>query len=553
MAMPILFLVDGDIAALELLAATLERRYGADYRILIDGSSASALARIQEECERGAKVALVVAGVWSSGAGGPEWLVRVRELCPRAGRCVLARFGDGAANPIVRRALVLGQADTYLLGPFSNPEERLYPAVSEILGNWARTAFSQPALVRIVGERWSSRCHELIDLAARNSVGCEYLADDSDEGRQLLHEMKHVGRLPAVIFRDQVLGDPTNAEIAGMLGGHIEPEGGLYDVVIVGAGPAGLAAAVYGASDGLRTLVIESKAPGGQAGTSSMIRNYLGFPRGISGADLALRAQDQAVALGAEFLIMREVTGLALDRDEWIVALEGDIAIRARAVIVATGVSYNRLEVEGLDALLGKGVFYGAATTEAPALAGQDVFLVGAGNSAGQAAVHLARYAATVTLLVRSVSLSMSMSDYLIKQIGRTENIRIRLNTALVGVHGRLRLEAVELRDTAKDTTDRLRAGALFVLIGAGPHTAWLANRVQRDPQGYILTGPNVTRDDSGERSWRLARAPYALETSLPGVFAAGDVRHRATRGVTAAVADGAIAVRSVWEYLNKE
>jgi thioredoxin reductase (NADPH) len=356
-----------------------------------------------------------------------------------------------------------------------------------------------------------------------------------------------------VIFRDQVLSDPTNAEIAEMLGGHIEPEGGLYDLVIAGAGPAGLAAAVYGASDGLRTLVIESKAPGGQAGTSSMIRNYLGFPRGISGADLALRAQDQAVALGAEFLIMREVTGLALDRDEWIVALEGDIAIRARAVIVATGVSYNRLEVEGLDALLGKGVFYGAATTEAPALAGQDLFLVGAGNSAGQAAVHLARYAATVTLLVRGVSLSMSMSDYLIKQIGRTENIRIRLNTALVGVHGRLRLEAVELRDTAKDTTDRLRAGALFVLIGAGPHTAWLANKVQRDPQGYILTGPNVTRDDSGERSWRLARAPYILETSLPGVFAAGDVRHRATRGVTAAVADGAIAVRSVWEYLNKE
>jgi len=267
MAKPILFLVDGDAALLESIAGTLERRYGADYRILIDGSPASALARIQEECERGEKVALVVAGVWSSGAGGPEWLVRVRELCPRAGRCVLVHFGDGAANPIVRRALALGQADTYLMGPFSSPEERLYPAVSEILGNWARTALPQPALVRIVGERWSSRCHELIDLAARNSVGCEYLADDSDEGRQLLHEMKHVGRLPAVIFRDQVLGDPTNAEIAGMLGGHIEPEGGLYDLVIVGAGPAGLAAAVYGASDGLRTLVIESKAPGGQAGT----------------------------------------------------------------------------------------------------------------------------------------------------------------------------------------------------------------------------------------------------------------------------------------------
>jgi thioredoxin reductase (NADPH) len=338
-----------------------------------------------------------------------------------------------------------------------------------------------------------------------------------------------------------------------MLGGHIEPDGGLYDLVIVGAGPAGLAAAVYGASDGLRTLVIESKAPGGQAGTSSMIRNYLGFPRGISGADLASRAQDQAIALGAEFLIMREVTGLALDGDEWIVALEEGTSIRARAVLVATGVSYHRLEIDGVDALLGKGVFYGPATTEAPALAGQDVFLVGAGNSAGQAAAHLARYAATVTLLVRGASLSASMSDYLVKQIGRTENIRVRHNTELVRAHGRVRLEALEMRDTRKGTSDRMRAGALFVLIGAGPHTAWLAKTVQRDPQGYILTGRNVIRDASGEPSWRLARAPSALETSLPGVFAAGDVRHRAMRGVAAAVADGAIAVRSVWEYLNQE
>ena len=551
MAKPILFLVDGDAALLESIAGTLERRYGADYRILIDGSPASALARIQEECERGEKVALVVAGVWSSGAGGPEWLVRVRELCPRAGRCVLVHFGDGAANPIVRRALALGQADTYLMGPFSSPEERLYPAVSEILGNWARTALPQPALVRIVGERWSSRCHELIDLAARNSVGCEYLADDSDEGRQLLHEMKHVGRLPAVIFRDQVLGDPTNAEIAGMLGGHIEPEGGLYDLAVVGAGPAGLSAAVYGAADGLRTLLIESKAPGGQAGTSSMIRNYLGFPRGISGADLATRAQEQGISLGAEFLIMREVVGLARQGAEWSLTLAGSTAVRSRTVLVASGVSYNRLEIEGLDALVGKGVFYGAATAEAPALAGQDVFLVGAGNSAGQAAAYLARYASTVTLLVRSASLSMS--DYLVKQLRRLDNIRIRLDTALVGVHGRLRLEAIEMREKGKETAERIRAGALFVMIGAGPHTAWLPTPVQRDPQGYILTGPNVVRAAPGESAWPLARAPLPLETSLPGVFAAGDVRYRSTRRVSAAVADGAIAVRSVWDYLNPD
>ena len=551
MAEPILFLVDGDPATLESLAAVLERRFRPDYRILRDVSSASALARIKEACDRGEKVALVVADVWSSGPGGPEWLVRVRELCPRAGRCVLVRFGDGSANPILRRALALGEADTYLLVPWGNPEERLYPMVSEILGNWARAAQPQPALVRVVGDRWSSRCHELLDLATRNSVPCEFLADDSEEGRRLLKELGYAGRLPAVIFRDQVLGDPTNTEIAGMLGGQIEPEGGLYDLIIAGAGPAGLAAAVYGASDGLRTLVIESKAPGGQAGTSSMIRNYLGFPRGISGADLALRAQDQAISLGAEFVIMREVTGLAPSGAEWIVALEGATSIRARTVLVSTGVSYHRLEVDGLDALVGKGVFYGAATAEAPALAGQDIFVVGAGNSAGQAAVHLSRYAATVTLLVRGASLAASMSDYLIKQIGRTGNIRILHDTEVVRAHGGVRLEALDLRETGQET--RMRAGAVFVMIGAGPHTAWLPKAVQRDPQGYILTGRDVVRDGSGESAWRLARPPSALETSLPGVFAAGDVRHRATRGVAAAVADGAIAVRSVWEYLNPE
>src|SRR6267142_4685294 len=480
MAEPILFVVDGDPATLESLAAVLERRFRPDYRVLFDVSSASALARIKEACEGGEKIALVVADVWSSGPGGPEWLVRVRELCPRAGRCVLVRFGDGSANPILRRALALGEADTYLLIPWGNPEERLYPIVSEILGNWARAAQPQPALIRVVGERWSSRSHELLDLAARNSVPCEFLAADSDEGRRLLQELGHAGRLPAVIFRDQVLGDPTNTEIAGMLGGQIEPEGGLYDLVIAGAGPAGLAAAVYGASDGLRTLVIESMAPGGQAGTSSMIRNYLGFPRGISGADLATRAQEQGISLGAEFLIMREVVGLARQGAEWSLTLAGSTAVRTRTVLVATGVSYHRLEIDGLDALVGKGVFYGAATAEAPALAGQDIFIVGAGNSAGQAAVHLSRYAATVTLLVRGASLSASMSDYLIKQIGRTGNIRIRYGTEVARAHGRVRLEAVEVRDTEKGTSDRMRAGALFVMIGAGPHRAGLPETVQR-------------------------------------------------------------------------
>ena len=550
MSQPILFLVDEDAATLASLAAVLERRFGADYRILTEGSRASALDRIEEACERGEKIALVVVDLSTSGS--PDWLDRVRELCPAASRCVLVRYADASDYTRLRRILALGQAETFLLKPWGHPEERLYPVVSEILGSWARTSLPQPAVVRIVGERWSPRCAELRDLAARNSVACEFLPHDSPEGRQVLQELGHgAGRLPAVIFRDQVLGDPTNAEIAEMLGGHIEPDGGLYDFAVVGAGPAGLSAAVYGAADGLRTLVIESKAPGGQAGTSSMIRNYLGFPRGISGADLAARAQEQGISLGAEFLIMREVVGLARQGDEWSLTLAGSTAVRTRTVLVASGVSYNRLEVEGLDALVGKGVFYGAATAEAPALAGQDVFLVGAGNSAGQAAAYLARYASTVTLLVRSASLSMS--DYLVKQLRRLDNVRIRLDTALVGVHGRLRLEAIEMREKGKETAERIRAGALFVMIGAGPHTAWLPTPVQRDPQGYILTGPNVVRAAPGESAWPLARAPFPLETNLPGVFAAGDVRYRSTRRVSAAVADGAIAVRSVWDYLNPD
>ena len=552
MPQPILFVVDDDPATLDPLAAVLERRFGADYRIFTDTSPESALARIEGTCALGEKVALVIADLWTSGIIGMDWLERVRDLCPGAGRCVLIGFGDAAAYPVVRRAFALGQVDTYLLKPWGNPEERLYPVLTELLSRWARAVLPRVPIIRIVGEHWAQRCHEIRDALARNSIPCEFLAHDSDEGQQLLDEVGHSGRLPAVIFRDQVLSDPTDGEVAAMLGAHIEPDGGLYDLVVVGAGPAGLAAGLYGASDGLRTLVIEMRAPGGQAGTSSMIRNYLGFPRGIGGAELASRAHEQAISLGAEFLITREVTGLARNGDEWIVALAPDTAIRARTVLVATGVSYNRLECDGLADFVARGVFYGASTTEAPALTGQDVFVVGAGNSAGQAAVHLARYAATVTLLVRGPSLS-SMSAYLIKQIARTANIRVRLNSALLRAHGRLRLEGIDVRDTVSHMTERMRAGAVFVLIGAGPHTAWLAKTVQRDPQGYILTGRYVVRDGAAEPFWRLARAPYTLETSLPGVFAAGDVRHRATRGVAAAVADGAIAVRSVFEYLSQE
>ena len=546
---PILLLVDDDPETLASLASALERRFGADYRVLTERSPTSALARLEHACERGEDVALVVAHLWAPEMTGLDLLARVHDLCPRASRCVLVSYGDGPAYQHVRRAFVLGQLDTYLLKPWGDPEERLYPVVSEILGSWARSVRPRVALLHIVGERWAPRSHEMRDLLERSSFPYRFYSHDSDEGQRLLRDVGHAGGLPAVIFGDRCLTDPTNLEIARMLGVKTEPEGGLYDVVVVGAGPSGLATAVYAAADGLRTLVVERQVVGGQAGTSSMIRNYLGFPRGISGAELAARAHEQAISLGVEFLLIREITGLAARGPERIVTLAETIDVSTRTVVIATGVSYNRLEIDGLDGLLGKGVFYGAATAEAPAFAGRHVFVIGAGNSAGQGAVHLARYAASVTLLMRGAS--PTMSDYLARQIERASNIQVRLNTELLRVHGRRRLEAVEVNDRLRGTAESLPGSALFVFVGAGPHTSWLEKVVQRDAQGHILTGRHVVRGAGGLPRWDEDREPYVLETSLPGVFAAGDVCHNSPRGVAAAVADGAIAIRSVREYLG--
>lgn len=541
---PIVFVVDENRDTLAFLTSALERRFGTDYRILSDSSVASASRTLLEVCDRGEPVALVA-------ATSLEWLAQVHDICPKASRCVLTSYGDAAAYPAIRRAIVLGQVDSYLLRHVGDPEERLYPVVSEILGRWMRAARPRVPLVRVVGERWAGRCHELRDLLERSSIPYEFHAHDSDEGRHLLECAGHRGGLPAVLFADHCLCDPTNVQIAEMLGARTEPEGGPYDLVVVGGGPAGLAAAVYGASDGLRTLVVERQVVGGQAGTSSMIRNYLGFPRGITGAELAARAHEQASSLGAEFLVTRGVTRLEARGTDRIVVLDEGIEVCARAVVIATGVSYNRLDVDGLGTLFGKGVFYGAATAEAPAFVGRDVFVVGGGNSAGQAALHLAKYAGTVTMIVRSDALAMS--DYLIKQIARTVNIHIRLDTEIVGVEGTRGLEAIEVTNTATRATERLSGSAVFVLIGAGPHTSWLEKALQRDRQGHILTGRHVVRGGAGEPAWREKRDPYMLETSLPGVFAAGDVRHGSPRGVAAAVGDGAIAIRSAWEYLHSE
>jgi len=332
---PILFVVDHDPEMLKCLAEALERRFGADYRVLTDCSPTAALTRLEQACARGQETALVIADQRTSEMTGLEWLARARDVCPRASRCVLVAYGDPAAFSEVRRALVLGQVDTYLGRSCDNPEERLYPVVSEILGRWTRLTRPRVPVLRVVGERWSKRSHEMRDLLERSGLPYGFYAHDSDEGRRLLQEVGHPPRLPAVIFGGQVLADPTNSEIAELLGARTEPEADLYDLIIIGAGPAGLATAVHGASDGLKTLVVERQTVGGQAGTSSMIRNYLGFPRGISGAELAAHAQEQAVSLGAEFLITRGVTGLATDGAERVVTLAGDRQVRARSVVIA--------------------------------------------------------------------------------------------------------------------------------------------------------------------------------------------------------------------------
>jgi thioredoxin reductase (NADPH) len=548
---PVLFVIDHDPFTLKCMVEALERRFGADYRVLSDTSPTAALTRLGEMCGQGEQTALVIAEQAMPEMTGIECLGRVRELCPRASRCILVGYGSAATFTQVRRALSRGQVDTYLLKPCDNPEERLYPVVSEILARWTRMTRPRVPVLRIVGERWSERCHEIRDLSERSSIPYAFYDADSDEGRSLLREVGHSGSLPAVIFGDRVLANPRDTEIAETLGARTEPETDLYDLIVIGAGPAGLATAVHGASNGLKTLVVERQTVGGQAGTSSMIRNYVGFPRGISGAELASQAHEQAVSLGAEFVVTCGVNGLAADGVERVVTLAGDREVRGRAVVVATGVSYNRLEVDGVGALVGKGVFYGAATAEAPAFVGQEVFVVGAGNSAGQAAVHLARYASRVTLLVRGAALTMS--DYLVRQIDRLDNVVIRYRTEVAGAAGKERLEALEIKDVQKRTTERVTAAALFVLIGAGPHTDWLDGAIQRNDQGYVLTGRNIVRGLGGLPEWLEDRAPYTLETSMPGVFAAGDVRYTSPRGVTAAVADGATAIGSVREYLGQE
>jgi thioredoxin reductase (NADPH) len=543
MAKPVLVAVDSEEESRQALAGELEARYGVHYRVISSTSPETALAALERLRDEGADVPLVMADQWMPGTAGAPFFARVRELFPTARRAALVAMGDRAAWVA---AAALSQIDFCLVRPMSSPAEQFHRAITEALEEWWRQRGGKFEAVTVIGEEPSARVHEIRDLLTRNNVPFGFHRADSAEGRAVLRCFG-VGR-PAgpvvAIYTGAVLADPTNAEMAEALGVNIRPAEMTYDVVIVGAGPAGLAAAVYGSSEGLRTALLEREAFGGQAGTSALIRNYLGFPRGVSGAALAERAAEQAMTFGTQFVYGNPATSLAAERDLHVVGLQDGTAVTSRAVIIATGVSYRRLAVPELESLAGAGVFYGAATAEAQAVAGKLAFVVGGGNSAGQAALHLSRYARQVTVLVRSQSLAASMSEYLIRGIESAPNIDVRYRTELVGAGGDGHLERLTLRYEETGDTDTAPADGLFVLIGGQPFTEWLPEGVGRDQWGFILTGP-----DAAERG-AARRAPLLLETSTPGVFAAGDVRHGSVKRVASAVGDGAIAIRLVQEYL---
>ena len=550
----VLFVADGDLQARDVFESALLRRFGADYRVVTAGTAAGGLRTLQQLAQNGDDVAIVAADVHLPEMDAVEFLQRAYALHPRSSRVLLVPMDRYHTRvpfselPVIQRATALGRIDFFILKGWVTPEEWLYPQVQQALTAWTIAHRPRHLVYRVVGEQWSPRSHELRDLLGRNGVPFEFIPADSPAGERLVRdEGIDESRLPAVILHDgSVLQDPNDAELAAAHGIAAQPPSDECDLAIVGASPAGLAAAVYGASEGLRTLAIEPAAIGGQAGTSSLIRNYLGFPRGISGGALAHQAWEQAVLFGAQFVFTQQATSLNVRDNAKAITLSAGNAVTARAVIIAAGVTYRRLQIPALDRLLGAGVFYGAAGIEAPAVAGENVHVVGGANSAGQAALHLAKYAAQVTLVLRSGSLAAGMSDYLITQLQATPNVMVKLRTRVTDGHGDTRLRALTLEDLDTGRHEQVPTPAVFIMIGAQPRTGWIRDALALDDHGFILTG-----QDLPPKRWPLTRAPLPFETSLPGVLAAGDVRYGSIKRVAAAVGEGSVAVGSVHQYLT--
>lgn len=540
MVVPVLVAVDEDPDVIAAVETQLVQRYGRDYRIECFRDPDTALRILSELRDAETDVALVLAGQSFSGS---EFLEHVRQLHPHAKRALLVEadaWTDEPTAEAIRASMALGRIDYYVLRPAASPDEVFHEAVSDFLLEWALELRRVPQTVHIVGEDWSGRAFELREVFAACAAPHVFCLADSAEGRQIMAKAGPDAKLPLMVLPDgRVLGDPTNAEIAEAAGAPAPLEEKTFEIVIVGSGPAGLSAAVYGASEGMRVLVVDAGGIGGQARSSSLIRNYLGFGKGVSGSRLAMQAYEQAASFGANFLFMHRATALGRSDDGFTVTLSDGRGIGASAIILATGASYNRLGIASLEALNGAGVFYGGPTAEAPGLGGRDVYVVGGGNSAGQAALHLARYARRVTVLVRAQSLKAGMSHYLIQAVEAAPNIEVRTGTSVVGGGGDGYLQQLVLQDGATHEDTTVPADALFVLIGARPQTEWLPTAMSRDEYGFLFSGEDVAAG-----VWRLDRRPLSLETSMPGVLAAGDVRHASVKRVAASVGEGSIAVQ---------
>lgn len=551
MKKPVILTVDDEIEVSNAIERDLRSQYGKNYRIIRTNSGKEALNVVGELKKRDDQIALFLTDQRMPEMEGTDFLEAAIKIYPDAGKVLLTAYAD--TNAAIAAINKLG-LDHYLMKPWDPPEEHLYPVIDDLLENWRAHHRATFQGIRVVGFQWDPVSHRIKDFLARNIIPYQWLDIEVNPEAQRLMQVagEPAPDLPYVLFPDGfTLSHPENREIADRVGLQTIASKPLYDLIIVGAGPAGLAAAVYGASEGLKTLVVEKHSPGGQAGMSSRIENYLGFPSGLSGGELTHRAVTQARRFGVEILSAQEVVGLTSDGPSKIVRLKDGTELLGRAVLVTTGVSYRKLEAKGVDNLTGAGIYYGAAMSEGQSVKDKDVIIIGGANSAGQAAMYFAGFAKTVTILIRGDSIAASMSQYLVDQIGSTSNIRIWPRTEVVEAIGESRLECVKIRHNDTNTEENLVASAMFIFIGAMPHTDWLEEKITRDEHGFILSGSDISKNGQFPPDISVERAPFLLETSLPGVFVAGDVRHDSVKRVASAVGEGAMAVMFVHRYLS--
>jgi thioredoxin reductase (NADPH) len=551
MATPVITILDDEPQVLNAVERDLRRHYKSEYRIVKSNSGQEALDALTKLKQRNTPVALFLVDQRMPNMSGTDFLDEAAKLYPQARKVLLTAYADTQAA--IQSINDIG-LDYYLMKPWDPPEVNLYPVLDDLLSDWAATASIPYDGIRVAGTLWSANSHTVKDFLARNQIPYQWLDIEFDsEARNLVETVgKGHMRLPSVFFPDgTTLLDPSIQEVAEKIGLQTKADKPFYDLIIVGAGPAGLAAAVYGGSEGLTTIMIEKEATGGQAGTSSRIENYLGFPQGLTGADLARRATTQALRFGVELLRPQEAVKVRVDDPYRYVQLADGSEISGRAVLISTGVNVRRLEAPGIEDLTGAGIYYGAALTEAAYYRNQEVYVVGGANSAGQGAMFFSRYASKVTMLVRSSSLEAGMSQYLVDQIGDTSNIEVLLRTEVKEVFGENRLEKISIANLDSGESQTLPAAAMFIFIGAAPPTDLVSGLVERDRAGFIITGPDLMGDGKRPKGWRPNRDPYLLETSVPGIFAAGDVRHHSMKRVASAVGEGAVAVALVHQYLK--